>query len=182
MSADPPRARSVRQSAIHKTFSVYNKKLGLKIERSLYVREKYCGSNVYRFYCSLGDVKATVLGSRDASGNLALDGKGDTVLGLTKKEGLYIVETYALLRKKRLDAEKQAAESKAAMEENEKKWNLAESLLGMKRLPSGALVPADPAKHEEEDEGALTCDGLCDCHQTDFGCCSSCRVGEPGGE
>jgi hypothetical protein len=41
-------------------------------------------------------------------------------------------------------AEAIAAKAKLEMEENEKKWNFAEHLLGMKRTPDGALVPIQP--------------------------------------
>lgn len=45
--------------------------------------------------------------------------------------------------KKAIDRTKAVAEkAKKAMEENEKKWGLAETILGMKRNESGALVPA----------------------------------------
>lgn len=44
-----------------------------------------------------------------------------------------------------------ADEAKRKMEENERKWNLAEQLLGMKRLPNGALVPKE---HTDNDCGA----------------------------
>jgi len=39
-------------------------------------------------------------------------------------------------------AEEAAAQAQKDMEENERKWNLAERLLGMKRNEHGALVPA----------------------------------------
>lgn len=40
-------------------------------------------------------------------------------------------------------AKEAAARAKREMEENEKKWNLAEQLLGMRRTHTGALVPKD---------------------------------------
>jgi len=45
-------------------------------------------------------------------------------------------------------AEAAAAEAKLAMEMNEKKWDIAEGLLGMKRNKQGALVPVKTVEHE----------------------------------
>jgi hypothetical protein len=42
--------------------------------------------------------------------------------------------------------EQVAAEAKAAMEANEKKWDLAEGLLGMKRDGFGRLMPIKTVK------------------------------------
>lgn len=53
-----------------------------------------------------------------------------------------IVEAYVKLRTAISEAEKVARNVKIAMEENELKWNLAETLLGMKRTKEGALVSA----------------------------------------
>jgi len=68
---------------------------------------------------------------------------GTTVNGieLELKAARFIAAGYEKLAKQQQALQEQAARSKAAMELNEKKWNLAEQLLGYKRV-NGALVPA----------------------------------------
>lgn len=55
--------------------------------------------------------------------------------------GLKIIEAFLRLKKEYKTVQAVAAKAKADMEANEKKWNLAENLLGMKRNEMGALVP-----------------------------------------
>ena len=62
---------------------------------------------------------------------------------LDTDEGGKILAAFCEIRERRKKLEAEARAAKQRMEENEKKWNLAESLLGMKRLPGGALVPKD---------------------------------------
>lgn len=64
-------------------------------------------------------------------------------------EGQKIRRAYIRVKDAREKLEAEAAAAKKRMEENEKKWNLAERLLGMKRLPSGALVPKDYEGYQE---------------------------------
>jgi len=65
----------------------------------------------------------------------------DVFLDLTTSVRLY--EDMKSLSTKIAAAKQIAADVKREMELNEKKWNLAEKLLGMKRLENGALVPAN---------------------------------------
>jgi hypothetical protein len=68
---------------------------------------------------------------------------GLTVNGesLEEQAADYIVSNWRTI-KQRVEAANAAAEkAKRDMERNEKKWNLAEDLLGMKRNEFGALVP-----------------------------------------
>ncbi len=55
--------------------------------------------------------------------------------------GNRIVTQYRKLEKQIAEVKRVAAEAKAKMEADERKWNLAESLLNMKRNEFGALVP-----------------------------------------
>lgn len=57
-----------------------------------------------------------------------------------------IVFAYHKIKTQVIAAEKAAQEAKAAMERNERAWNLAEKLLGMKRNEFGALVPVQTAE------------------------------------
>jgi hypothetical protein len=61
------------------------------------------------------------------------------------KAGLDLIEAYGRLRSAYDTAQATALKAKLAMEANENKWNLAESLLGMKRTEDGALVPLEAA-------------------------------------
>jgi hypothetical protein len=63
--------------------------------------------------------------------------------------------------------EQVAEEARKSMEENEKKWDLAEALLGMKRGPLGQLVPIKTIKDEPVNKD-------CDCDLGEF--CISCNA------
>lgn len=54
-----------------------------------------------------------------------------------------LFNTLQVLIEKKKQAEIAAAKALAELEESERKWNLAEDLLGMKRNEFGALVPKD---------------------------------------
>jgi hypothetical protein len=58
------------------------------------------------------------------------------------KAARYVAAGYERIAKQQQALQEQAARSKAAMEANEQKWNLAEQLLGFKRTAEGALVPS----------------------------------------
>jgi hypothetical protein len=76
--------------------------------------------------------------------------------------GAEILSRYRRLSKVLTASQQVAAKAKADMERNEKAWNLAEKLLGMKRNEHGALVPVKTV----EDEHSCGCD---------FGeCCQFC--------
>jgi hypothetical protein len=64
----------------------------------------------------------------------------DTLIEL--RAARWIARSYETLRDNQNRLKEAAAKAKAEMEANEKKWNLAEQLLDMKRTPTGALVPA----------------------------------------
>jgi hypothetical protein len=75
--------------------------------------------------------------------------------------GLKIFLEYKKLKAALIKAEKVAADAKKAMEANEAKWNLAESILGMKRNEHGALVPVEKeikAVAISIEEAACDCD------------------------
>jgi hypothetical protein len=59
------------------------------------------------------------------------------------KVGIPILSDYGKIRMQFEEAQRVAKEAKATMEAEEKKWNLAETLLGMKRNEQGALVPKE---------------------------------------
>lgn len=60
---------------------------------------------------------------------------------LDRESSKLVIEQWERISAQVAEAKKVAAAAKKAMEENEKKWNIAESLLGMKRNEHGALVP-----------------------------------------
>jgi hypothetical protein len=62
---------------------------------------------------------------------------------LDKYLGWMVWESYCKINDEYVKAQEVAAKAKKDMEANERKWDLAERLLGMKRLPTGALVPVD---------------------------------------
>lgn len=64
----------------------------------------------------------------------------------------YLLDKFRNTSELLLMVEKAAAAALAKMEQNEAKWNLAETLLGMKRNEFGALVPV--VKMENNDEHA----------------------------
>lgn len=76
---------------------------------------------------------------------------------LDMKQGKLIFDSWEKIKEHHEAIKAAAAEAKRQMELNEKKWNIAEDLLDMKRLPSGALVP----KVKVEDEAPHTREGVC---------------------
>lgn len=70
---------------------------------------------------------------------------------LNDQQGLQIKAAFDELNNAKLRADAAAAKAEKTMRENEQKWNLVESLLGLKRTPEGALVP----KAEEGPIGTL---------------------------
>lgn len=69
------------------------------------------------------------------------------------KEGKKIVQSWKTIKKQRDDIERKAAAAKRQMEEEKKKWDFAENLLGLVRLPNGALVPKPmPTPTTENDD------------------------------
>jgi hypothetical protein len=75
---------------------------------------------------------------------------------LNNKASACIASAYCSIKLQIAAAEAAALEAQAAMRINEKKWNLAESLLGMKRNEHGALVPVVSLEHDC-DCGGLPC-------------------------
>lgn len=67
----------------------------------------------------------------------------DDPIALETEAGNVLTSRIAMLWEQLDEARKVAREAKANMEANERKWNLAETLLGMKRNEHGALVPIE---------------------------------------
>lgn len=65
---------------------------------------------------------------------------------ISDTDGEMIIIAYNQLADKHKKAVEAAAKAKHDMEINEKKWNLAENLLGMRRNEFGALVPIQTAE------------------------------------
>lgn len=74
---------------------------------------------------------------------------------LNKAMTIYVVNAYSKMAKAHEKAKEVAAAAKAEMEANERKWNLVEKLVGLKRNEHGALVPV----HTEE--SIKTCTSSC---------------------
>jgi hypothetical protein len=74
--------------------------------------------------------------------------KAGKVNGITidQQDAALIWEAWTTLKIEYDQAQEVAAAAKRAMEENEKKWNLVENLLDMKRNEYGALVPKQPVE------------------------------------
>jgi hypothetical protein len=90
------------------------------------------------------DISLTPIMDKSARGNYHyVRITGVTVSGyeLTKEIQQRIWTTWKDVSSKVRAAEAAAAAAKKAMEENERKWNLAERLLNMKRNEQGVLVP-----------------------------------------
>lgn len=69
------------------------------------------------------------------------------------KCGAKIREAYNEIWTERQRLKKVAAEALKKMKEDQKKWDLAEKLTGLKRLENGALVPATPISSQSEQVG-----------------------------
>lgn len=65
---------------------------------------------------------------------------------LDREAGDLLTTRIGLLFKQLAEVKRVAAKAKADMEAHERKWNLAEKLLGMKRNEHGALVPVNQAE------------------------------------
>lgn len=65
---------------------------------------------------------------------------------LNERSFRIILDGWLKISKEVVKTRKAAADAVREMEENEKKWNIAEKLLGMKRNQFGALVPVKTAK------------------------------------
>jgi len=68
-------------------------------------------------------------------------GFDDPPVNLPLDLGQQLVNSIRAIIDGRAKAERVAAEAKAQMEENERRWNMAERLLGMRRNEQGALEP-----------------------------------------
>lgn len=65
------------------------------------------------------------------------------IKGHVVEKGKDIVAAWWKIATQRLIIKQQADRAKQKMEADKKKWDFAEELIGLKRLPSGALVPKD---------------------------------------
>lgn len=94
----------------------------------------------------------------------------DQAIPVDETSSKLILSTWVEIRKKLDKANEVAAKARAAMELNEKKWNLVENLLGMKRLPNGALVAvrnpegaSETCEHGNKKCKDIDCDRDCHC-------------------
>lgn len=88
-------------------------------------------------------VRFGVYDTRFQSSNLQTTDVRVNDVAVSDAVGFQIFKSYRKLKQDTEAAKATAAKAKAEMEANERKWNLAEDLLGMKRLPTGALVPKE---------------------------------------
>jgi hypothetical protein len=76
---------------------------------------------------------------------------------LSEEVSVWLVKEFRRLETAHQKALEAAAAAKAEMERNEKLWNIAENMLNMKRLPSGALVPIEEFNFQSEVARCSTC-------------------------
>lgn len=112
-------------------YNRYNREVTIKVKDIVftYTKEKNC------------------YGETRACSNYRVNG-----VSISPEAATLIYTNYFKVKKEQDELQRLAAEAKRKMEENEQKWNLAEQLLGMKRLPNGALVPKDYQEPEQSNK------------------------------
>jgi hypothetical protein len=140
----------------------------LKVEISFPV--VYQGTGLKRSYVISGNGRFKRFSSNGFTAT------ADFQLDTTSSEAL--LKTWTDISTKMKAAKETAAKALAEMKANEEKWNVAESLLGMKRNATGLLMPIE-TEQQKADKAWDACD--CDLGQACSGCAPSAPTPAPDG-